>query len=186
MARLGGALEKIDQPFWDCLNIADTDTLAQFFTVGIGGAKTLADTNMVNPGNLPAPYSFDITGISLDFPQAITQADVQELTEDGWLTFFINDKIMLELPLTQLGAAGGVWASLEIDDSGAAGVTIESQANNGFPAVENLYHLDYPLTIEVKENFRADVNFAAAIAGLDTTPRLSCLMLHGVLTRAVQ
>jgi len=185
MARLGGTLEKIDQPFWDTLTLSNTDVLAQFFTVGIGGTKTLAQTNLVNPGNLPAPYSFQLTGFSMDFPSAVTQPDLHEIIGDGWMTFFINDKNMLELPLIQMGPAGGLWFNGELDDAAAGGTTDESQVSNGVPSVFNYYALDYPLTIEVKENFRADFQWAAALAGL-AAPRLVSLMIHGVLTRAVQ
>lgn len=219
IAAVLGKIEVVEQELYDRI-IYPTAGIAQlnFFTTPKGagfssesglaaaGAKTDADTNMTQNGQLPAPQAFWIDNIQIDVdpgsvatanlyttvnPTAvlagasvITQAtsiqDKNAILNAGWLNLFIGQKPYYQNgPLTYFPPR----AQKRID--AAIGVITNAGSHTMMWVHGALRTLDPGLGLATGFNFGVSVNFPVITATVANNARVKCL-LGGWLFRAAQ
>jgi len=191
-----GMIDIIDQPIYDSVSFAAGAAMAAtklFQTPQGQGGKTLAQTNMTSAGQLPAPWSLDVTAVKVYIANNTVPADLQNLQSNVSLTFYVGIKWFLQCPLVNLPAAMGAFNTYASQiGTAAAGDRPYFSTSNGWPDTHAAYTLTKVIPIGIEENFNVTLvpetgfNFAAAAGttyGAGTTIQV---YLDGVLTRQVQ
>jgi hypothetical protein len=192
-------LEILYAPIYDTLTYAQAgQAVLNYFQVPASGTKTLADTNMVLGGQLPAPQAFLCTGISLDlipllFPGRVPAAkagvlasnvnDLYEvMTGAAWLSLVIGTKPQITEGM--LGKFVSTWGLKTGVALAAAGEVADSWGIVDYATTEGEPYNVVPFVIPSTQNFGVTINTPTAI-GITSASRLQCT-LHGYLYRAVQ
>lgn len=198
---VAGMSEAITQPLYSyqAYPAVGSAQPLQFFQNVPVGAVTLEDTNMQLPGQLPAPQSFLVQGIGVDYlpgtsvsrmgaDSALGQiTDLYAILRRGLITLTIGSKNYLQLgPLLQLPVRSHI--------NGVAAVT---SATTPAPALQTFVSVGYadgdvfrprPLLIPASQNFSVTLSWpagAVAIPSADAAARIG-VQLYGTLYRPVQ
>lgn len=181
------ATEAIWQPFYDFQSYGTAGaTSFIFFQVPNGqSSKTFADTNMVLPGQFPAPTAFLCTAIMVCFfPGAATSAtgtqgvannnwiDVVEVAEAGFLELTIGSKPYLrDAPIGKFApnfTVNGVF-------NGYGSSTAGQIAYTGFARAAGRYYEITPFLIPQSQNFNVTLYFPTAQT-VNTTGRIGVIL----------
>lgn len=200
-----GQIEAVSQTLYDFQTYAQAgQTSLTFFQNPVGsGGKTLADTNMLSAGQLPAPQMFLVESIEvLFFPDGTAASkpsfqgadvlsaflnDVYAVSKSGWLEFFIGSKPYLrEAPIGRFPSK----TRLEVENSVATNLTTgaATQTLNSYAAFGGRpYFLKAPILLKPNQNFQVTLNWPAALAlaATTTTARVG-VVLDGFLYRNSQ
>ena len=177
--------DKLDvqhEPLYDTLTFAAAATIssttARFFSnVGSASGKTLAQTNLTRPNQLPAPEAFSIFSIQMYWSPLILQADIVAILNGFALEFVIGKKPYNTGPLWHYVAGGGLFG------------TGTSISTNGNPGRNNMHTLAIPIVIENGADFEAslqgnNLTLSAAVDG--GTGATLMLLFDGFHARGVQ
>lgn len=188
----------IVEPRYDTIGLPTLPTLATFFQnpvgQGVGAfgaagiAKTLADTNMDLPGQLPAGYSFRIMGFRLATVWSVLAVDFGLLFNGCVFSFSVGSKPFVTVPARTIPAGNGPFAS----GSNVAAATAAYQTS-GWPMMGNSFSTTTkPLDLKATENFKVTLTWpgtapAITTTGFIPTPGIPVTVyLDGFLYRPVQ
>lgn len=194
-------MEAITQPLYSyqAYPAAGTVQPLQFFQSQPIGTITAEDTNMQLPGQLPAPQSFLIQGIGIDYLPGTAAArfgaqsalgqlpDFYAIMRRGVLTLTIGSKVYLqEGPLMQLPVRSHINGVAAASDQTTPAATMQTFVSVGFSdgAVFN----PRPLLIPPSQNFQVTLSWpagAVAIPSADSAARIG-VQLYGTLYRPAQ
>lgn len=153
----------------------------------VGSLKTIGDTNMEAPGNLPAGKSFLINLIEVDFyaglsnvantfAQAVPSVfdavaaaavagqinDVSTFYNSGSLNLFVGSTTFLEeAPLNRFPPKAGVGIDTALATNSA---TVGELATVHAKATGKPYLVEPPLLLVSNQNFQVSLNFPGAVA----------------------
>ncbi|MGH8742870.1 MAG: hypothetical protein ACREUY_01175 [Burkholderiales bacterium] len=167
-----------------------------------GGTKTLMDTNMRNPGSLPANQEFLVEGIEVLFwpsrpavvaqlpavfgTQAVAQIvnDSYAFYNSGSLILFIGSKNYCEeAPLVKFPPTSNFGLDAAVADTST--VAGNSQQRIAFASARGKpYYLRSPLRLVSNQNFAVSLNWDAAVT--ITNPGRIFVSLCGVFYRRSQ
>lgn len=173
-------------PLYDTVTIAAggavSNLTASFFTaVGPNSGKTIAQTNLRQTSELPAPQAFAIFGVRMRWSENILLADLLTILNGFALTFVLGDRAVQQAPLHYYPAGGGI-----------AGFTTRNNSSvytNGNPTREAMHKLAIPIVIESVMNFYAqlDGNAITLAAQADGGTGLTLqLILDGLYAKGVE
>jgi hypothetical protein len=192
--------EGIIQPLYDYQAYAVAgQTQLIFFQVPAGqGGKTMADTNMTNAGQLPAPKSFLIQGIEIKFWSGVTPGtfgaqaaadyvnDVNAVLKSGHFQLFIGSKPYLdEAPLDVFPPS----TRMCVDGALADGTTLaaDSQSMIQYASGCGRTYTMSPLFLPSNQNFQVTLNWPTAVPlPSDNLPGRIGVRLLGTLYRDSQ
>lgn len=150
-------LEVVDLPIYDSFTIAQNTAFTNqiLFQTPIGGSKTLAETNLVQAGQLEGGTAFTIDGLCVKVQPDVAFADLVLLTRNVTFDLRIGSgRTYYQAPLIMI--PGGTVPTTNGSATTVAATTISS-ASNGAPTVQIL-PLKYPVTIGDGEHFEVDIN----------------------------
>ena len=195
--QFGSGMEVIGWSLWDTQLYTSTATLAiTFFTTAPAG-RSLDLSNMEIAGQLAAPQQFliralrfmvkqlpeSVNAVAATNPQPGALDNVAQLMNTGWLQLTIGTKTYGPWPLWKLTTGGGAFGAFNVSNILIGGGYADS-GTAGWPDVRNVYTLSKPLLIPPQMNFRADLQWPAAL----TLTRNENLLvaLEGDLIRQIQ
>lgn len=200
---VAGMTEAITQPFYSyqAYPAAGTAGTLQFFqsVPGNPAAVTSEDTNMQQPNTFPAPTSFLLQGIGVDFLPGFAASrfgaqsangqllDFYTIMARGVLTLTIANKPYLQFS-TMLGLpprahVNGVAAAADATTAGAA---LQTMVQVGF--ADGPVFSPRPLLIPSMQNFNIGISYplgAVAVPSANATSRIG-VWLYGTQYRPVQ
>lgn len=156
----------------------------QFFTnaatiAATGAAKTLADTNMTQNGQLGTPLEFDLIGFNMEIAR---RTDVNALADNNsimntgvWQWIFGQNTPWLTVPVTRIPDG--------VSQAGSSVVSNASIISNGTPHVTNFYNFAVDRRarhIFSTESFRGELAYPLGVATINTATRIRFYML-GIL-----
>lgn len=181
------ATEAIWQPFYDFQSYAAAGTTSMiFYQVPNGQAsKTYADTNMVLPGQFPAPTAFLCTAIMIAFfPGATSSAtsttavaqtnvnDVVAIANGGFMELTIGSKVYLrDAPLGKFApnfTVNGFTALL-------GSTTAPNMITTAFARAAGRYYEITPFLIPQSQNFNVSLYWPTAVS-VATTGRIGVIL----------
>ena len=188
----------IVEPRYDTVSVVTGTSILTFFQNPVGqgvgsfgaaaAAKTLADTNMDLPGQLPAGYSFRIMGFRLAFPWSAIALDFGLVLNGCVFSFVVGSKPFVTVPARTIPSGNGPFAS----GSNVAAATAAFQ-NSGWPMMGNSFSTTTkPLDLKATENFKVTLTWPGTTptitqTGFIPTPGLPLtIYLDGFLYRPVQ
>lgn len=143
-----------------------------------GAAKTLADTNMTQNGQLGSPLEFDLIGFNVEVARGTTLDDHNGIFNTGVFQWVFGPSTpWLTVPLTRIPE--GVAQSGALDGAAAA-VSILS---NGTPHVTNFYNFAVDRRarhIFPTESFRGEISYPIAVVPITVDTRMRMYMI-GIL-----
>lgn len=163
----------ITQELWDSITLEAADVQATLFTVPKGQAgKTLYETNMIQGGQLPRGWEFQVMALSWHVEADKPLVSATALCK-GTYELHVSDKIWSEGLLTTLPSGGGLTFD---SDFGAAMIAVRFGAAN----MRNLKQLSRAIPIKEAEGFRVEIRWPAA-------PDVAkfWFVLHGELQRGL-
>lgn len=179
--------EAIWQPFYDFQSYAAAGVTSQiFFQVPNGqSGKTFADTNMVLPGQFPAPTAFLCTAVMVFFDPGATDSatsttavaqtninDVITVANSGFLELTIGSKVYLrDAPLGKFApnfTINGFSALL-------GSTTSPNMIQTGFARAAGRYYEITPFLIPQSQNFNVTLYWPAAVSTA-TTGRIGVIL----------
>jgi hypothetical protein len=189
MSRPAGAalLRKLTNPLYDTTileNAAAVNAL-QFFRLPIGVnmpvtavAKTEADTNLTQAGQLGTPQMFDLEGFNFEFMQvdptdvANNIADLLAVYEEGLFSFFFGQqRPWLEIPVSQIPTGIYLTGTMGFGDTAASDEAMFiGQGQSSCASVYNFTVGKKAIRLHSAEPFNAEVNWpngAITPAGAD-------------------
>lgn len=188
--------EAIWQPFYDYQAYPSAGATSQiFFQVPNGqSGKTFADTNMVLPGQFPAPTAFLCTAVMVYFDPGATDSatsttavaqtninDVITLANSGFLELTIGSKVYLrDAPLGKFApnfTVNGFSALL-------GSTTAPAMIQTGFARAAGRYYEITPFLIPQSQNFNVTLYWPTAVTTA-TTGRIG-IILDGFYYRQSQ
>lgn len=198
---VAGLTEAITQPFYSYVNYpaAGTAGTLAFFANVPGGVVTAEDTNMQQPNTFPAPTSFLLQGIGVDYLPGTAASrfgaqsangqlnDFYAVMRRGVLTLTIANKPYLQFS-TMLGLPprshiNGVAA---VADETTPGATMQSMVQVGYS--DGPVFSPRPLLIPSMQNFNVSISYplgAVAIPSADAAARIG-VWIYGTQYRPVQ
>lgn len=191
----GGELrDEIRQPLYDTIIVAAAEGLVgvrRFFQSNViaGGApKTLAATNMEQPGSLPTATSFRVQGLAID-------ADNSEPLNNAFLSAFLrSSSVSLQVGVKNYWQSPLRYACGRLL-SDLGGIVDESYQQYGWPAVQPVvFQGKHVVDINPLQNFQiawvtAAQDLTAAEAALTVAANTQLIFqasLKGLLRRPVQ
>lgn len=198
---VAGLAEAITQPLYSYQSYPAAGSVQPllFFQSQPIGTITAEDTNMQLAGQLPAPQSFLIQGIGIDYLPGTAAArfgaqsalgqlpDFYAIMRRGVITLTIGSKNYLQVgPLMQLPVRSHINGVAATADATTAGAALQTFVSVGFSdgAVFN----PRPLLIPPSQNFQVSIAFpagAVAIPSADAAARIG-VQLYGTLYRPAQ
>lgn len=179
--------EAIWQPFYDFQSYASAGATSQiFFQVPNGqSGKTYADTNMVLPGQFPAPTAFLCTAVMVFFDAGATDSatsttavaqtninDVITIANSGFLELTIGSKVYLrDAPLGKFApnfTVNGFTALL-------GSTTAPAMIQTGFARSAGRYYEITPFLIPQSQNFNVTLYWPTAVT-TSTTGRIGVIL----------
>lgn len=183
------------QPLWDTVQCATNQSQPlSFFTVAIGGTKTLRDTNMRQAGGLPSPNEFYMRGLALfpcprplssNVPATTDITDLQQLLENGVVQFYIgtNGRKLCEVHGHVLPAGFGVDGM--IATGGATSSNVAHIIGNGQRRLDNKYGFaDYAEKLNSTESFNAQIIFPTGSVSMTNSISIR-IYLSGILGQSI-
>lgn len=159
------------QPLYDTATIlAAGVSQLQFFQTQLGqptgafgaagAGKTLADTNMDLPGQLPAGQNFAVLGFRLQPAYSMIAADAVKWCTGAWFVFTVGQKPYLRVPADTLPAGVGPFGFFA-----QAAAAAQSIASHGYPSLSSSFNIGRkPLELSSSQNFNAALNWTSAVA----------------------
>lgn len=196
-----GMSEAVTQPLFSYQSYpaAGSATPLQFFQNTPVGTVTQEDTNMQLAGQLPAPQSFLIQGIGVDYlwgtasvrfgAQSANSAlnDFYAIAKRGFLSLQIGSKVYLSMTsLLSLPVRSHVNGVFGAADATTAGAALQTLGSVGF--ADGPTFAMRPLLIPTSQNFQVTIAYpagAAAIPSADAAARIG-VWLYGTLYRPAQ
>lgn len=175
---LPGFKEVLDYTFYDSVSIATgaTSTTTLFQTP----TSNLANSNFYGQGSMPAGQAFLVRSFRFIPAIGTAVADTLALMRGIQLTFLLENAKKYVEGLAQFFPAG-IGATLEYIAGTAASVaTGISTANNGVPALNNVYKFTRPVVLRTLQPFQ--INVTALNPTLVATTRCY-IALDGVFVR---
>jgi hypothetical protein len=193
----GGEKESVGWMLWDTVQYTSAATVALTFFNAIRATRDLS--NMELAGQLAAPKAFLVRAIRFyvkELPRATARSaaasvqtgaldDMQQLLNDGVLSFLIGSKNYGVFPLWSVPAGGGFFGQYGSDGDVADPGEVQDWATNGVPHTHNVFTLSRPLFIAPQINFQVTITWPAAITLAGGNTNLS-VILDGDLIRPVQ
>jgi hypothetical protein len=142
-------------------------------------AKTLADTNMTQNGQLGTPLEFDLIGFNIELARGIPRADNNGAMNTGvfqWV--FGQNTPWLTVPVTRIPEGVGLAGALATAAGGEVSIL-----SNGTPHVTNFYNFSVDRRarhVFSNESFRGEVAYPIAAVAVTALFRIRLFML-GVL-----
>ena len=194
-----GSSEVVYQPLYDYqVYAAAGQTSLTFFQTPIGGAKTIADTNMQVGGVLPAPQRFLLLAIEVAFfpgnnpgtfgAQAAANNinDVNAVAKSGHVQLFIGNKPYLdEAPIGVMPQSFRLAGISALADQTTIAAASQSRIDYAVMAGP-LYRLPTPLLIPTQQNFRITMDWPVAVALPSTVAGRIGVRMLGYLYRSSQ
>lgn len=173
-----GRIENVDVPVYDSSDWAAATT--QDFLFRTIGTKTLIQTNMVQPGQLPGPETLYVKRFSLQIQTAVI-ADLILLANNILFSFFASRKLYMQCQIGYLPAGFGPYGFTTANNTG-----IMTNGLPAFSAGRDLFH-DVPLAPGENfygqlDGFNATTHASGAPTPSATTP-IYCY-LNGPFVRA--
>lgn len=179
------AMDVQHEPLYDTLTVAQaanvlSATLSQQF-FNNSQNKTINQTNVTKPGQLPAPEAFALMCIQLHFDENILLADLRALYNNFVLEFFIGQKVYNRGPLWYYNAGGGIAGNFT---TGATSVL-----TNGVTGSNNKNPREINIVVDNQASFGGQFNgaqitlTATASGGVGMT---AMMLLDGFHARGVQ
>lgn len=187
IGRVPGLMDEDCQPLYDRLLYTSAATLSlRFFTVAIGGVKTLVDTNMSVAGELPQPQSFRCYGMSFILGPG-ANAGVELAPLDIWGLMF-NAQVIFHVGEKDKHVGNGIFypsgAGVSGFGYGTAAAAVE-RGNFGVADPRAIFTFSKPIPIGVSINFYVEASWpAGAVTLARGNAKLMCV-LHGELSRGV-
>lgn len=193
---VAGVEDVVNQPVYDTLTAAQGAAFpltSTFFTSGLTGGKTLAQTNMTLNGVLPAPQRLFVEGYRIYVGNDAAPADLIAWMRNTSNTFTIGKKPYFEGPSFLLSAgAGALISAVGQVGTAPAGSAPILATSNGALDQRSIFSLTQPYMIEQGEAFqvthRAETAFNLSAAGSNPsgTGLYIVFILDGELYRGVQ
>ncbi len=141
-----------------------------------GAAKTLAETNMTQNGQLGTPLEFDLIGFNFEIEYGTTMADRAQIENTGvFIWIFGQNTPWLTVPITRIPEGSGVAGN-----STAANTAVISQ---GVAHATNFYNFSVDRRarhIFSNESFHGELQYPNGVETISVATRIRCFML-GVL-----
>jgi hypothetical protein len=196
-----GVMEAITQPlyFYQSYPAAGFVQPALFFQSQAVGTITAEDTNMQLAGQLPAPQSFLVQAIQVDFLSGLTAArfgaesangqlnDMWNVLRRGVCTLTIGSKNYLQLgPLMMLPPRSHINGAVAVSDQSTIAASLQTMIQVGF--ADGPVFCPKPLLIPPSQNFSVSLAWPAGAVPLlsaDAAARIGVSLL-GTLFRPAQ
>jgi preprotein translocase subunit SecY len=181
-------LEVVDLKVYDDFSVAASTPAVSvnLFQIPIGqSSKTLADTSLVQAGQLEGGQAFRVRAIELKVLPTVAFVDAVAFAQNCTLNFTISSgRTYGQYPLAFL--PGGSVPIVNAAATTVAATTIES-VSQGFPSVGNVLPLQYPVTIGDGEHFswKLDVQVPFSTSSTGTGYK-AWLVMHGDLFRFIR
>lgn len=163
--RSGKSGDKIDYSFYDTTTLAVATTQHRLFTQQLGGAKTLADTNMKQGGVMPSGQRFTAHAIKLMYfsgavkPTAFLQS-FYEMLKNSTLQIILAGKD--DYGTFTLAELMGASEYIALTPTAAGDNITKLQA-----IVKGIFPLNIPVTLAAMQTFEITlIHHAAVAAGL--------------------
>jgi hypothetical protein len=135
-----------------------------------GNIKTLVETNLSQPGQLPNPLEFSLFGFLVEMNPGITVADFNTVYKTGLFTFtYTGNRVYLQVPVTRIPQGVSPEGFAAIASTGTSGsvaaTTSISEVHNGVGHISNLYKFTIgraALRIRPTESFQVRLNWNSA------------------------
>lgn len=179
------AMDVQHEPLYDTLtvsagsNVLSATLSQQFFNNPQN--KTINQTNVTKPGQLPAPEAFALFCIQLHFDENILLADQRALQNNFVLEFYIGQKSYNRGPLWYYNAGGGITGFFT---TGATSVL-----NNGIAGNNAKNPREINIVIDNQASFFGQFDGAQitlATSGNGGTGMVAMMLLDGFHARGVQ
>jgi hypothetical protein len=198
---VNGVMEAITQPLYSyqAYPAAGSANPFVFFQSQPIGTITAEDTNMQLAGQLPAPQSFLVQGIGIDYLPGTTAArfgaasangqlnDVYAILRRGVVTLSIGSKSYLQAgPLMQLPPRSHINGVAAVADATTPAAALQTMVQVGY--ADGPVFNPRPLLIPPSQNFSVTISFpagAVAIPSADAAARIG-VQLYGTLYRPAQ
>ena len=194
-------MEAITYPLYSYQSYPAAGTVQplQFFQAAPGGTVTLEDTNMQLPGQLPAPQSFLLQAIGIDYLPGTAASrfgaqsangqlnDFYAIMRRGYLELEIGSKIYLRFgSLMQMPPRAHINGVAAISDQTTPAAAMQSMVQVGYS--DGPVFSPRPLLIPPSQNFNVRLSWpagAVAIPSADAAARIGVQLL-GTLYRPAQ
>lgn len=198
---VANVMEAITQPLYSYQAYPAAGSAAPlvFFQSQPIGTITSEDTNMQLAGQLPAPQSFLVQGVGIDYlpgtavgrfgaESALGQiADFYTILRRGVFTLSIGSKNYLQIgPLMQLPPRAHINGVAAVTDATTPAASLQTVFTVGYS--DGPVFNPRPLLIPPSQNFQAQIAFpagAVAIPSADASARIG-VQLYGTLFRPAQ
>lgn len=179
------AMDVQHEPLYDELTVAAgsnvlSATLSQQFFNNPQN-KTINQTNVTKPGQLPAPEAFALFCIQLHFDENILLLDLRNLMNNFVLEFFIGQKSYNRGPLWYYNAGGGIGGYFT--NSGTSVLT------NGLPGNNSKNPREINIVIDNQASFYGQfdgVQTTLTATGSGGNGMIAMMLLDGFHARGVQ
>lgn len=200
---VAGMTEAITQPFYSYQNYPSAGTAGslQFFINVPGNPSTVTDedTNMQQANTFPAPTSFLLQGIGVDYLPGIAAArfgaesangqlnDFYAIMRRGVLKMVIGNKPYLQMsPMMSLPVRSHINGMAALSDQTTPAAALQTQISVGF--ADGSVFSPRPLLIPSMQTFQISISFplgAVPPPSADTGARIG-VVIYGTQYRAVQ
>lgn len=175
-------LRLLDWTYYDRMSLLSTVLQNRFFTVGLGGTKTLDQTNMKNNGQIPTGERLTTHRLKafIVSPSALGTAAIQSL-------YTMLAKTTIEVKISGADSILTITLQELFGITSLVAVTPTAAGDNipvgfAFPRFHGIYPLNKPITWAQNENVEVLLTHQVApAAGLDGT--LLSIGLNGILER---
>ncbi len=170
-------LRPLQQPLYDTEIIPSSSTPSEliFFQRQLGQTttygsvtKTIAETNLQQPGQLANPLEFSLFGFNFEVEPGISAADYIAVYKTSAYTFtYTGNRVYLQLPLSRIPQG--------IGPEGFSTATNITAIHNGVGHISNQYKFTIgrsALRIRPTESFQAKLSWPNAAPTISTNTRL--------------
>lgn len=184
----GDLLRPLKQPLYDTESMpASATTAIKYFArqqgaadaSGAIAAKTEAETNLTQAGQISVPEQFKLHGFLFETMPGVSLADFRLIYKTGLFQFlFTGTRVYLQVPITRVpeGVAPCGFAAIDGNTSNTQAVEV----HQGCGVVSNYYNFEYrkaTLQIQSAENFQAQQNYPLASVSLAVATRCRVFLL---------
>lgn len=161
------------------------------FQTPIGGAKTLAMTNIRAAGMLENGDVFRVKAFGIMVAFNTYSADAINLLENCSVTLTIGGRVFLEGKISLFpGGRGGYLTAASQVGTAPAGNNIQIGFSNGVPELRNMFTFSEPIDIttmeQVRVEIKAETGFSMAAAAVGGNGTTITAIMEGFRTRKAQ
>jgi hypothetical protein len=147
---------------------------------GFTNSLTIAETSLKEGGRVPAGIAYDVYGISCQIGTANATGDggnlgdgvtgdalrvLSEIQTNGILSWDFTQTQVDIAPIQLVGAGGGAFGSVSIDDAGAGAVTTVGNMNNGAGSV--FLYRKHPVALPGNSTFSILLRYGSRMGSLN-------------------